>query len=142
MLGRSSSSAHSPLGDTRLPLTLFLHAYVCNLLPRLAVSLNVLAELGSTAPSSPRSHLGPHPPHGRQLAELRAAAAGGGTLVYCAEAHAWPHHLMLNALLLRAGLPLAGAAFRARRWLGDCLDAVYAQSLPAGWRCRWSARAA
>ncbi|MBB6253180.1 glycosyltransferase family 2 protein [Nitrospirillum iridis] len=26
------------------------------------------------------------------------------------------------------------AAFRARRWLGDCLDAVYAQSLPAGWR--------
>ncbi|WP_083901441.1 glycosyltransferase family A protein [Azospirillum sp. B4] len=26
------------------------------------------------------------------------------------------------------------AAFRARRWLGDCLDAVFAQPLPAGWR--------
>ncbi|MEA1672736.1 glycosyltransferase family 2 protein [Nitrospirillum sp. BR 11163] len=26
------------------------------------------------------------------------------------------------------------AAFRARQWLGDCLDAVFAQSLPAGWR--------
>ncbi|MDE1145808.1 MAG: glycosyltransferase family A protein [Azospirillaceae bacterium] len=26
------------------------------------------------------------------------------------------------------------AAFDARRWLGDCLDAVFAQSLPPGWR--------
>lgn len=26
------------------------------------------------------------------------------------------------------------AAFQARRWLGDCLDAVYSQTLPSGWR--------
>ena len=26
------------------------------------------------------------------------------------------------------------AAWRARRWLGDCLDAVFAQTLPPGWR--------
>lgn len=26
------------------------------------------------------------------------------------------------------------AAFDARRWLGDCLDAVFAQTLPDGWR--------
>ncbi|MEA1648438.1 glycosyltransferase family 2 protein [Nitrospirillum sp. BR 11164] len=26
------------------------------------------------------------------------------------------------------------AAFRARRWLGDCLDAVFSQALPDGWR--------
>ncbi|MEC4590034.1 glycosyltransferase family A protein [Nitrospirillum amazonense] len=26
------------------------------------------------------------------------------------------------------------AAFRARPWLGDCLDAVFAQALPPGWR--------